>query len=109
MSLAEWTPEATKDLDQIHSYIARKGQGPSVADENYLAIVEQCNNYARLMSGSSLLGTARPELGSGVRSFAYKRWIILFEKIPETILVLAVFDGRRQYETLFSRGNDPKG
>lgn len=61
----------------------------------------ECDEYAAVFGSGSVIGTARPDLGRYVRTFAYKRWVILFRPIRGGIEVLRVVDGSRDYPRLF--------
>jgi len=103
MAKAEWTQAAAEDLDSIYLYIAREARRPRVAKNVDQAIREHCDKYATLTSSGNLLGTDCSDLRPGVRSFTHQRWVILFRPVNETIRVLAVFDGSREYAELFKQ------
>ena len=101
MTQAEWTPDAVLDLANIVDYIAEEAGRQSVARKVYFGIKETCNNYASQFGAGHVLGTERPELGVGIRSVTYKRWVILFRPVRNTVQVVAVVDGSRDYDKLF--------
>ena len=98
MAIAEWTSEAVADLEKVVDYIAQQANRRSVARDVYDAIRRHCNDYATLIEGGNILGTSCPDLGAEVRLITHQRWVILFRPYKNTIEVLAVFDGSREYE-----------
>lgn len=103
MAQAEWSRSAINDLDEIYFYLARKAGRPEVAKRVDQAIRDHCDEYAALMSeGRTELGTARNDLGDGIRCFTHQRWVILFRVLQHGIRVLAVVDGSQDYGTLFN-------
>jgi plasmid stabilization system protein ParE len=96
MPSARRTEAAERDLRNIAFQIALKDHRPLTADQIIDELIEQSHNLARL-STSSVLGTAAPEIGEGVRLFPYKRWVILFRYEPHGIDVLRFADGSQDY------------
>jgi plasmid stabilization system protein ParE len=43
------------------------------------------------------MGTAAEELGTGVRLFHHRRWVILFRYFDEGVVILRVVDGAQDY------------
>jgi len=44
----------------------------------------------------------------GVRSFTHQRWVILFRPLDDTIQVLAVFDGKKEYTRFFKADGEER-
>ncbi len=103
MSQAEWSQAADDDLREIFRYIAAQNHRAKVARKVVHEIRQHCDKYAKLIAGGHTIGTARSDLRSGVRSFTHQRWVILFRPFEETIRVLAVFDGSREYANVFEQ------
>jgi plasmid stabilization system protein ParE len=59
-------------------------------------LVDTCEQLAAL-STTSQLGTAAPDLGTGIRLFTSRRWVIIFRYIDDGILVLRIVDGKQDY------------
>jgi len=107
MPFAKWTQLAELDLDEIYLYIARQDNRREVAKKVYAEIRAHCDQYAELFAGGHTIGTERSDLGTGVRSFTHQRWVVLFRPLAETIRVLAIVDGSREYGTVLKlRGED---
>lgn len=102
MAKAEWTPVAETDLDEIYLYIAREQGRPADAKQVEADLVAHCDEYAALTDAGHILGTALPALGQQFRHFTHKRWVVLFKPLRDSILVLAVVDGSREYHALFA-------
>ena len=96
MPKARRTDAAESDLRDIAFHIAFKEHRPLTADRIIDELVEQSDKLARL-STSSVLGTAAPEIGEGVRLFPYKRWVILFRYEPHGVDILRFADGSQDY------------
>jgi len=96
-----YTSEARQDFRDIFRYIARDRKRPSVAAKNIREIKAKCKQYAEAFAKGSEIGTARPELGHGCRTFTEKRWVIIFRDVDDEIEVLRIVDGGRDYSKLF--------
>jgi len=103
MPQAEWSCEAVDDLREIFRYIAFQDHRTEVARKVVYKIREHCDQYAELIAGGNVIGTGRSDLRTGVRSFTHQRWVVLFRPLDETIRVLAVFDGSREYAKIFEQ------
>jgi toxin ParE1/3/4 len=93
MASARWTSLANLDLEEILYYIAVHESRPLVAEQIGQQIRELCDRLAR----SPHLGESRPELGVGLRTFAFKRWAIVYRPASGGVEVIGVFDGARDY------------
>ena len=96
MPTARRSAAAERDLQRIAYHIALKDDRPLAADRVIDALVGQAEEIAQL-SANSVMGTAAPEIGDGVRLFSCKRWVILFRYQPHGIDVLRFADGSQDY------------
>jgi plasmid stabilization system protein ParE len=96
MPSARRSQSAERDLQDIAFRIAFEEQRPLTADRIIDELIGQAEKVAEL-STNAILGTAAPELGEGVRLFAYKRWVIIFRYQPHGIDVLRFADGSQDY------------
>ena len=87
---------ARNDLGDILRYLARRSRHPDVALRFVQSIRMQCRALASL---PGTLGRARPELGDGRRSFAFRGYVIVFRYEPGVLRVLAVMEGHRAAKT----------
>lgn len=62
---------------------------------------DHCEQYGRLSAAGNTLGTAREDLGEGIKIFTHQRWVIAFRLLDSGIEVLRIFDGRRDFGNLF--------
>ena len=47
------------------------------------------------------MGLPRPDLGAGFRVFRHKPYIVVYRELEDTIEILRLVDGRRDYRGLF--------
>lgn len=96
MLQARRTEAAEQDLRDIAFHIAAIDGRPQTADRIIDELIDKADTLARL-SRSSVMGTACPEIGRGVRLFSHKRWVILFRYEPHGIDVLRFADASQDY------------
>jgi toxin ParE1/3/4 len=90
------SPNAIRDLDSIHRYIAKDnpGRADTFVDELYIAAQSLSENGPRhaIVPRFKLLG---------IRSVSYRRYLILYQIVGETVGVLRVVHGARDLTNLF--------
>jgi plasmid stabilization system protein ParE len=96
MSAALRTEAADDDLRRIAYQIGVESGRPSVADRIIDELLDACDELARVASFAEL-GTAAPELGTGIRLFSHRRWVIIFRYIEQGVLILRIADGSQDY------------
>ena len=96
MLRARRTETAEGDLRDIAFQIAFTDKRPLTADRIIDELIGQADKLAQL-SDTSVMGTACPEIGDGVRAFAHQRWVILFRYQPHGVDVLRFADGSQDY------------
>ena len=93
-----WTRTARHDLDAIVAYIAAD------SIENALSILDRLQERAESLTTAAERGRPVPELRSiGVhqyRELVERPWRIIYRVEPDSVMVLAVLDGRRDLESL---------
>ncbi len=93
-----WTRTARRDLDAIVAYIATD------SIENALSVLGRLQERADSLTTAAERGRLVPELRSiGVqqyRELVDRPWRIIYRIEPDSVMVLAVLDGRRELETL---------
>jgi plasmid stabilization system protein ParE len=62
---------------------------------------QQCGKLASL---PGTLGRARPDLLPDIRSFPYRGYVIFFRYESDTLEVVNVLEGHRDFESLFAEG-----
>jgi toxin ParE1/3/4 len=89
---------AERDLIDIFDYLADASGEAGVALRFTGLLRRQC---VRLASLPGTLGTARPELRYEVRSFAYKGYVILFRYGADTLEIINIIEGHRDFDAVF--------
>ncbi len=103
MSILRWSSESRHDIDEIYDYIGRRDRRPAIADHVVGELLTACRSYADAFATGSVLGTARSDLGEGLRVMTHQRWVVFFRPIDGGIEVLRVLDGSRDYPRLFDQ------
>ena len=91
------SPQADEDLAQIWDYIAR--DNPAAADN----LLREFDAQLRRHAESPLMGRAREELATGLRSFAVGRYVLFYSPIESGIALIHVLHGSRDLRRLFGR------
>ena len=91
------TPEADRDLDEIWLNIAR--DSVTQADRFIDLVTERFVLLAR----TPRAGRARPELLSGLRSFAYRDYVIFYSLAREGVVIERVLHGARDIKGVFRK------
>ena len=93
---------AVADFASILDYITRQS-GSRVIGRSFVdRLQSQCKKLAGL---PGTLGRPRPELRPGIRSFAFKGYVIFFRYEGDTFEVVNVLEGHRDIVSWF--GDDP--
>ncbi len=85
-------PAAEDDLVAIWIYIAADNE--SAAD----ALLDRLEDAFGLLAENPLIGRGRPELAPHVRSFAVRRYVILYLPADDGIEIIRVVHGARDIE-----------
>ena len=88
-------PQAEQDLLEIWLYIA--DDQPIHADR----FLDRLETAAQRLAAFTEIGTDRPELGEGLRSFPVERYMLYFRPRPGGIEVLRVLHASRDITPLF--------
>jgi addiction module RelE/StbE family toxin len=93
-----WTRTARRDLDAIVAYIATD------SIENALSVLDRLQERAESLTTAAERGRLVPELRSidvhQYREIVERPWRIVYRIEPDSVMVLAVLDGRRDLESL---------
>lgn len=89
-------PEATAQLEELYDYIA--GQGSPGNAANFTdAIVAFCETLTEFPHR----GTARDDIRPGLRIIGLRRRVVIaYAVLDDTVTILGIFYGGRDYETL---------
>lgn len=94
--------EAIQQLEELYDYIADAG-----SPENAARYTEAIVTYCEGLTNFPHRGSARDDIRSGLRTIGYKkRVIIAFAVLDDTVAILGIFYGGRDYETILAEAND---
>lgn len=97
--------EAIQHLEELYDYIANAGS-PENADRYTEAIITYCEG----LTAFPHRGRARDDIRPALRTVGYrKRVVIAFAVLDETVAILGIFYGGRDYETLLAEADDERG
>jgi plasmid stabilization system protein ParE len=91
---------AIDDFVSILQHIARESGNRAVARQFVDRLWDQC---ARLAALRGTLGRPRPELGTDLRSFAFKGYVIFFRYTADSFEVIKVAEGHQDIDAYFHR------
>lgn len=92
--------QADGDLAEIAEYIGEFNHSPAAARR----FLDQLDEKLRLYAAQPEMGELRPDLGRGVRVFAFGNYVVIYRPLDDGIDALRVFEGHRDYPALFRRG-----
>lgn len=92
------TARAEEDLDDIWFAIAL--DKPEAAD----TVLDDIDRTAQLYAAQPLMGRAREELASGLRSFPVSRYLVFYLPQEDGILVVRVLDAARDIPAVAEKG-----
>lgn len=88
---------ALADLRDIHRTIAEASQSPGVATRFVQRIMSRC----RSIGDAPLGGRPRNDLAPGLRTVPFERSAVIAYVVGETVDIVNVFYGGRDYEALY--------
>jgi toxin ParE1/3/4 len=98
-----YSPQARQQLSELYLWIATESGFPDRAERFASAIVDHCDGLANF----PLMGMARDDLRPGLRIVGFRRRVtIAFAVTEETVEILGIYYGGRDYETLLSADSD---
>lgn len=97
MRRLSYTKASTRDLADILSYLAEKAGYTKPALAFVRLLKAQCLKLAEL-PGS--LGRPRDNLRPGIRSFAYRGYVILFQYGDDSLRIIRIIEGHRDIDAL---------
>lgn len=83
------SPQTVLDLEEIGDYIARDNPRRAVT------CIDEIQAKCLRLGEAPEIGTARPELGEGVRVLPHGRYLIFYRKHDETLRIERVLHGSR--------------
>ena len=98
MARAIFAPAAADDLVAIYEYVAADNP-PAAA-----ALIERFEQQSQKLAEQPGIGRGRPELQTGLHSFAVGRYVIFYRPSPDGIEVVRVLHGMRDLERILGAG-----
>lgn len=92
-----YTKMAVRDLADILSFIAERAGSTDPALRFIQRLRAQCGKLAVL---PGTLGRPRDQIRPGIRSFAYRGYIILFRYEADCVRILSIVEGHRDLDAL---------
>ena len=93
-----FTPEAQAQLKALYRYIAGAAS-PGIAKTYVEAIISYCESFQTF----PLRGKARDDIRPGLRITNYKkRAVIAFAVLEQSVVIIGIFYGGQDYETVLS-------
>lgn len=94
------SPLAEHDLEAIGDWIAQDNPVRAVS------FTEELYQQCLLIAESPVIYRERPELGRGVRSCAYGRYLVLFRVLDTEVRVERILHGSRDITGMFAEADD---
>ena len=101
MRRAVFLASVRADLLDILTYLARASGSLATAQRFVAELRSRCHALAGL---PGMIGRARPELGSGLRSMSHKGYVIFFRYVGDRFEVVAILEGHRDIDGYFGAG-----
>lgn len=96
-----YSPRAQEQLTDLYTWIAEESGYPEHAAGYVAAILDYCDELVVF----PCIGVARDDRRPGLRTIGFRRGVVIaFAVTEETVEVLGVFYGGREYETLIAEG-----
>ena len=102
MNRLEFSPLAQADLEAIGDYIAQDSPA------NAAQIIEKLRLQCDRLSRTPLAYVARPELGIGLRSCAYGRYVIFFRPARNAVRIERVLHSARDIRSELAGDDDSR-
>lgn len=94
-----YSPQAREQFDELYLWIAEQSGYPSRAEGFVTAILDYCDGLAAF----PFAGNPRDDLRPGLRTVGFRRRVVIaFAVTEETVQILGVYYGGRDYDTLLA-------
>ena len=94
-----WSDKAEESVLAIGRYIIEQTQSRQRGLDVIAKIEEKCNRYAEFPEG----GTARPDLGPGLRCFPVGSLLVIYRPIEDGVAIILVAHGHQDVRTIVER------
>jgi toxin ParE1/3/4 len=98
-----YSQAAQSDIADIALSVSISAGDRAVGSQFAGQLRERCRQFASL---PGMLGTARPELGQGFRSFPFKSYVIFFRYSDDRVEIINILSGRRDLPAYYDTGDD---
>ena len=98
--LLQFSPVAEDDLEALADYIAQDSPG------NAVRFIDDLRMQCQRLLKAPMAYVARPELGDGLRSCAYGRYVIFFRPTAKLVRVERILHGARDIQAQFDSHED---
>ena len=105
MARVFWTDKARASVLEIGRYIIERSQSRQRGLDVIRRIEHKCAHYARF----PLSGTAREDIGPGLRCFPVGKLIVIYRPREDGIVVILVTHGHRDLRTVVEQIFGPGG
>ncbi len=95
----KWSPIAVKDLGSIVRWIAKRR--PGVAIEKYEQVKARCRNLDQMPERGRQVPELRNKARFLYREIIIRPWRIVYRITDSEVLIMAVFDSRRDADSFF--------
>lgn len=92
----QFSEPALEDLDDIWRYLAQRSL------EDATRFITRFEEVFSLLNDFPQIGRERNDLRSGIRSYVFQRYVVLYRQVDEDVLVEAIIRGDRDIEGMFS-------
>jgi len=92
------SPRASEDLIEIWSFIADDSL------TNADSFIDELHETIQLLGRQPGLGRQREDLAVGIQSLPFRRYIIFYRVVPNSVEIVRVLHGARDVENLFDAG-----
>ncbi len=99
MARIEWTATAKQSLEAIALFVADQNQNSDRA----LQIINRIEEKCRLISQFPGAGTARVDLGEGLRSTMVDSFVIIYRPLEHGMRILLVVEGHQDLPSVLSQ------
>lgn len=96
---------ARLDIAQIQAYITRESRSLEIGRGFARQLRLKCKQLASL---PGQMGRARDDIGNGLRSSAYKSYIIFFRYVEDEFQIVNILEGHRDAAAHFGVEIDPE-
>jgi toxin ParE1/3/4 len=101
MTLHQFTPAASHDIERIMDYLADASNFDG-AEKFLVKLNKKCRNLASFPN----LGRQRSELSPGLRSFPIDAYLIFYRSVDGGIEIMRVVSGYQDLRALFDDGEE---